>query len=443
MNKSLIFLYSFFIFNVSFAQEIIERDVNSAALSEIKVIKIYIPKNYFENDKLSYPLAIVLDADDLFDSYVGISKLYSKKGIIPEQIIVGVSQDIEEFKQRDYGYNILNSYPTNASMNVFQYISTELVPFIEKYYRVANFTTIIGNELTANFTNYFLFEKSPLFNAYININPYYAPDMPDYVSTYAEGLGGKDFYYYVSLGKETKQKTKKTILDVDLNISQLKNNYFNYKLETFENASKITAIPQSIASALDFIFTTYSPISKEEYKENIEYLTPQAAIEYLLYKYEYIKYLFGKKIPIRKQDFIAIESLVMDKENGVYLKKLGDMALKRFPKDELGNYYLGMYHERKLEYREALLEYKKGYQKIPEDSPYSLGFFKNIKRIADKQLQMQEEAKAPYEPKTEDTVPIEKNTENTEESAIEENPSETENTSEIENTEEIVDAENN
>ncbi|WP_139959341.1 alpha/beta hydrolase [Flavicella sediminum] len=425
MKNPLLFLYSFFVFSFSFAQDIIKRDVNSAILNEIKEVKLYIPENYFENDKFKYPLTIVLDEGDLFDSYVGISKLYAKKGLIPEQIIVGVSQDIEEFKERDYGYNMMNSYPTNSSMNVFKYIGAELVPFIEKYYRISNFYTIIGNEITANFNNYFLLEKRPLFNAYININPYYAPDMPDYIKTYAEGLGGRDFYYYLSLGKHTKEKVKETILDVDLGLSQLKNNYFKYKLEAFENSSKIVAIPQSIASAIDFIFTTYSPISEEEFKENIEYLTPQAAIEYLLYKYEYIEYLFGKKVPIRKDDFIAIESLVMEKENGTYLKKLSDLALKYFPKDELGDYYLGMYYEKKEDYREALLAYKKGYRKIPEDSPYSLGFFKNIKRIADKQLQLQQEAKAASEQSDEN---LDESIDATESEDTDETSSATENT---------------
>ena len=131
MKNIFLCILLFFVFTTNFAQEIVEKDIHSTYLSEVKVVKVFIPESY-EANKNKYPLTIVLDADELFDSYVAISKLFSKRNKIPAQIIVGISQDIEVFRQRDYGFHLNNSYPTNLSMNTYEYIDKELIPFMKE-----------------------------------------------------------------------------------------------------------------------------------------------------------------------------------------------------------------------------------------------------------------------------------------------------------------------
>jgi len=381
MKNIFLCILFFFVFTTNFAQEIVEKDIHSTYLSEVKVVKVFIPESY-EVNKNKYPLTLVLDSDELFDSYVAISKLFSKRNKIPAQVIVGISQNIEVFRQRDYGYHLNNSYPTNLSMNVYEYIDKELIPFMKENYRIANFKTIVGNELTANFSNYFLLHKRPTFNGYINLNPSYAEDMPEYLRKYVTELKGKECFYYLAHGKNTTQKKKKLIDAVDVKLAGIPNVFFNYKFEYFDKVSETVTIPQSIASSLDHIFSMYSSISKKEFKDNIAYLSPLAAMEYLQYKYENIEYLYGTKIDIRKEDFIAIEGLVIDKEEGIHLEAFGNLALEHFPKEPLGDYYLGQFYEKQLDYRNASLSYKRGYAKIPVGSSKADGFFINIKRIA-------------------------------------------------------------
>lgn len=381
MKNRCLLLLMLFVFSNNFAQQIVEKDVNSTYLSEIKVVKVYLPKTY-EKSERKYPLTIVLDADELFDSYVATSKLFAKRDKTPEQIIVAISQDIEVFRQRDYGYQLKNSYPTNLSQNVYEYIAKELIPFMKENYRVANFKTIVGNELTANFANYFLLNKTPVFNGYININPFYAQDMPEYLRKYCTELKGKDCFYYLAHGNDTQRQNKKTIDAVDVKLTGVANVFFSYKFEYFDKVSNVTTIPQSIASSIDHIFSTYTSISKKEYEDNIAYLSPLAAMEYLQYKYENIEYLYGAKVDIRKEDFIAIEGLVIDKEEGIHLEAFGELALELFPKEPLGDYYLGLFYEKQQDYRSASLSYKRGYVKIPTGSARADGFFINIKRVA-------------------------------------------------------------
>lgn len=384
------------LFTKTTAQQVVEQDLHSLLLNEVKVLRIYIPEGY-EASKSKYPLTVVLDSDVLFDSYVASAQLFAHNEKAPGQIIVGVSQNIEAYKFRDYGYNFINSYPNNTSMNIIQYIKTELVPFLKKNYRIANFKTIVGMELTGNFVNYFMFDKELMFNGYVSINSHYAPDMPDFMKRYAKAIKGDETFYYMGHGNNSHANRQKVIDAVDVGLQGVSNPYFYYKYEAFENASNLVAIPQSLASAQSFLFSMYSSISKEEYEENLAFLSPLAAIEYLLFKYENIEYLYGTKIPIRLEDFIAIESIVMDKEEGKHLKEYGELILEKHPKEALGHYYIGQYYEKKKDYDEALLCYKRGLSKIPESSPKFDGFFMNIKRITTLQRLEKEEANRPRE----------------------------------------------
>ena len=380
MKNYLLFIFLFLVSIENFGQEINQMDIHSAHLNEVKVIQVFVPDGY-KVLKKKYPLTIILDSDVLFDSYVASAKLFSNDKINPQQIIVSIKQFKNENRQKNYGYDNLNGFPNRNSLNMLNFIKLELLPTLKKKYKIANFKTIVGTELTANFINYFIFDKSPAFDAYVSINPELATDMPEHLKVYVPEIKGNDTYYYMAHGNQTLEKHKKLIDAADVGLANISNLYFNYKYENFSHSSTIVSIPQSLASAQEYIFSMYSPISDKEYEDNISFLSPEAAIEYLLYKYENIEYLFGEKIAIRLEDFVKLEPIIIDKNEGKKLKKYGELVLEIHPKSPLGNYYIGQYFEKRQEYSKALLSYKKGYAKIPQSSPKSYGYYMNIKRI--------------------------------------------------------------
>ena len=311
MKKLCVFFLPFLFCGSFYAQEIIEEDFYSVALNEIKVLQIFIPEGYDLSEN-KYPLTVVLDADDLFETYVSISKLFAKNDKVPNQIIVGVSQNIAPYRALEYGYDSTNSYPTQKGMQVFQYISQELVPHFLENYRISDFKTIVGQEITANFTNYFLLDKKPVFNAYINLHPVFAIDMPSYLGNSTYKLKRKRlFLLRFPRAQNTPSDTKERMANVDAYIAQIENSYFHYKFEDFEESSELLCIPKGIASALGHIFSRYASITDNELNSEIVYLSPLAAMEYLQFKYENIAYLFGKEMAIRMEDFIAIESVII------------------------------------------------------------------------------------------------------------------------------------
>jgi hypothetical protein len=366
------------------AQTIKYKNFNSDELQENRGLKIYIPESYQTDESQFYPLTIVLDAEYLFDVYVANAKLFAQKDKAPEQIIVGINQNYYNQRYKDCSYADENSMPTEDGMAFYRFIKVEILNYFEDNYRVSPFKTIVGNTLTGNFINYFLIEDYPDFDAFININPYYAFDMPSLLLNKIPNLNDEIIYYYLSNGTYNSDKRKQPITTTnDLLVNNVTQK-FNYKYDFFKNSSKTASIGQSIPSALAFIFEMYSSISKEEFETKIKDLHPVDAIAYLENKYVEIEYLFGSNLKIRERDIIAIESIILDKENGDYLKNFGEMINRLYDDSPLGDYYIGMYYETGGKYKQALKYYKTGYMKLPEGDPNVDGYYENIERVLKK-----------------------------------------------------------
>ena len=384
MKKLLLFLFSMLISINSFSQNIQLKKFNSIELGNDRYLKIYIPPSYHLDQTKLYPLTIVLDAEYLFDVYVGNSILFANKDKAPEQIIVGINQNQYNERYEDCSYLEENSFPTEQGNSFYKFIRSELFEYFENNYRISPFKTIVGNTLTANFINYFLIEDYPAFNAFININPHYALDIPAMLQTKIQSLNDENTYYYLSNSKYNIDKWKKSIKTTNSLLSISENPKFKYKFDSFDNSSKTASIGQAIPSALAFIFELYSAISKEEFEKNIKHLSPPDAIAYLENKYVEIEYLFGSNLKIRERDIFSVESIILDKENGDYLKNFGEMINKLYNESPIGDYYIGRYYETGGKLKLALRYYKSGYMKLPENDPNADGYYENIERILKK-----------------------------------------------------------
>ncbi len=370
--------------SVVYSQNTQVKKFNSTELNTERYLKIYVPPGYDSDEAKLYPLTIVLDAEYLFDVYVGNSILFSAMEKAPEQIIVGINQNQYNERVRDCAYSKENSLPTADSEAFYRFIRSELLDYLEENYRLSPFKTIVGNTLTANFINYFLIEDDPGFNAFVAINPYYATDMPAMIQQKIQALKEENRYYYLSGGSYISENWETAITGTNELLKTANNPKFKYQYEFFENSNSVASIGQSIPSAFAFIFDLYSAISKEEFEKNIKDLSPADAIAYLENKYVEIEYLFGSNLKIRESDIFAIESIILDKENGDYLKNFGEMINKLYKESPIGDYYIGRYYETGGKFKQALEYYKSGYMKLPEGDPNADGYYENIERVLKK-----------------------------------------------------------
>ncbi len=382
--KKIVFIL-LFISAIGFSQDnIIYKKFNSDMLNTERILKIYLPESYETNEDGTYPVAIIFDAELLFDVYVANAKLFAARDKAPDQIVVGILQNQNEERYADSDYSVDTGLPNEDSSKFYGFVRDELLPYIDDNYRTSLFKAIAGNTITANFINYFFLESTPIFNAYININPSYAMNMHEKLELKSQSLD-TEYFYYLSSGNFNTEKRIKGINEVNNLLKLSENDKFNYKYDDFSNSTKTASIGQAISSSMGFIFELFAAISKKEFEEDIANLEPAEAIEYLEKKYVEIEYLYGSNVKIRESDIYKIEPIIIDKANGDYLEEFGKMIMRLYPESPLGDYYIGMYYETGFEYRKALKYYKNGYAKIGSDNPNSDAYYANIERILEKQ----------------------------------------------------------
>ena len=387
--KLFFLLFSVYAFSQNVQTETFKSVELSGELNNERTIKIYIPESYKQDSTRVYPLALVLDAEYLFDIYVANSKLFALKDKAPEQIVVGIYQNQRNERKTDCEVNA-NSMLTESSSKFYKFIKNELLNYIEDSYRISPFRTIVGNTITANFTNYFMVENENLFNAYINVNPSYSADISELFRGKIPSIDSNT-YYYLNTGDYNGEQKDKAIETVYYVLKNFENENFKYKYDVFDGSTRISSIGQAISGAFSHIFNMYSSITKEEFDEHITKLSPPEAIEYLEKKYVEIQYSFGANLKIRQRDIFAVESIILDKEEGDYLEEFGKMINRLYPESPIGDYYIGQYYETGNDYKRALKYYKNGYSKISGEDPNADGYFQNVERVLAKQKSLRGE----------------------------------------------------
>jgi predicted alpha/beta superfamily hydrolase len=382
IHKSLSLIFLLFYFS-SYSQTIIKKSIDSDYLGYRREIKIYLPEGYEKDEEKNYPLAIILDAEYLFDLYVGNAVLFAAKDKAPKQIIIGIN--MAKTRKKDTYFNTENGTLTKNNANFYNFIRDEVIFEIESSYRTSPFITIIGEGTSANLITTFLGEETPIINAYICINPAFSDFITIQMQAYKLARFQQEdntFYFYTNNSNIFSNRKQTLINQLQQEVSSIELNNFNLINDTFNTENSISAIAEAIPRALTKVFEIYSAISKEEFDKNIKDLSPLDAIAYLENKYLEIEFLFGSNLGIREQDIFTVEKIIIEKENGDQLLNFGRMILKIFPSSPLGDYYIGRYYEEGKNIKKAIKYYKIGYGKMDPSDPNADAFYENIIRLS-------------------------------------------------------------
>lgn len=332
----------------------------SNKLGESREITIGLPPSYEKNPDKKYPILVLLDGDYLFDPFFGNLNFGAYWDDLPEIIIVGINQSKKDQRYTDSYYDEFQNVPTKKGAAFFEFIGTELLPNIEKKYRVAPFRIIAGNDTTAGYLNFFLYKDKPLFNAYISLSPELVPQMDLHIPDRLSKLKDPIFYYQSTCDGDFKEMLE-SVTKLNDNIKQITNTSLNYKYDHFKVSSHYASVLHSIPSALYHIFEIYQPISLNEYNEKIAILS-SGQVKYLTDKYGRIEKTFGLKAPVRISDFKAIEAAILKNKTYQELDKLSEIAQKNYPKSMLGDYELALMYEHLGDVKRAAKSYQNAAQ---------------------------------------------------------------------------------
>jgi predicted alpha/beta superfamily hydrolase len=338
--------------------QITHEEITSKKLGTSRNLTISLPAYYNEDKDKKYPLILLLDGDYLLDPFAGTLKYANYWDDLPEAIIVAIDESGEQ-RDNDTQVSELNSLPTGTGEQFYQFIATELVPYLEKKYRVSPFKVVAGHDATAGFINFFLYKDDPVFNGFICFSPELSEHMDTVLPERMAKLKKPVFYYLATAGGDV-DKLQKSTKALNDSLQVIKNANFRYYFENLGGASHYSLVTYGIPGALYSIFSSYQPISTIEYKEKIVTL-PSGYVDYLKKKYSIIEKDLGVPMRIRLNDFKAIEAAILKNTRYDELKDLASLARKNYPKTTLGEYYDGLYYEMKGELRKAKKTYLNSY----------------------------------------------------------------------------------
>lgn len=355
LKKSTFFVV--FLLTLNLNAQVTYENFYSEKLGENREIKIQLPRGYGSEEDKVYPLFIVLDGDYLFEAVAGNVDYYAYWDDMPGAVVVGINQAHSRFD--DCTYSAENSLPIEKGAGFFEFLGMELIPYLEKQYKLAGFRVAVGHDETANFINYYLLKGNPVFSGYIVISPELAPDTSNYLTERLPSLEKKIFYYLSTASNDVPVLREKTEA-FDSALKAIDNNNFFYTFDNFEGPTHYSLPAHSIPNALEAIFLVYKPISKKEFNETILKLDT-SPVAYLEEKYQTIHELFGLDKQILINDFKAIAAAIEKTEKWDYYEDLGKLARQEYPKTLLGSYYLARFYEETGNTKKAMKTYQSAY----------------------------------------------------------------------------------
>ena len=204
-------------------------EIQSDELAEKRVLNIYLPGGYDQNDSATYPVIYLLDgsADEDFIHIAGLVQFNNFEWInqVPKSIVVGIATVDRE---RDFTFPTTlqkdkKRFPTTGHSDKFiSFIEKELQPFIASKYHANQDKTLIGQSLGGLFATEVLLKQPALFNRYIIVSPSLWWDNGSLLDQHSAILT-EDFNQqtdiYIGVGKEGLTPTEiPRVMEVDANL---------------------------------------------------------------------------------------------------------------------------------------------------------------------------------------------------------------------------------
>lgn len=147
--------------------------IKSAVLGEDRTILVRTPAGY-DKDKVKYPVLYMTDGDAHMAHTASTVEFLARNGRTSELIVVGITntdrtRDLTPTKA--VGPNAAQ-FPTSGGADKFlKFIETELIPEIEKNYRVQPYRILAGHSLGGLFAVYAMVTRPELFKSYVAVSP--------------------------------------------------------------------------------------------------------------------------------------------------------------------------------------------------------------------------------------------------------------------------------
>src|SRR5215813_4674245 len=150
--------------------------LKSTVLGEDRTVLIRIPPGY-ETNNVKYPVLYMTDGDAHMGHTSATIEFLTRNGRISDLIVVGVTntdrtRDLTPVRSTAKNPAGELQFPTSGGAdNFLKFFETELIPEIEKQYRVQPYRIFAGHSLGGLFAIHAMISKPGLFNSYVAVSP--------------------------------------------------------------------------------------------------------------------------------------------------------------------------------------------------------------------------------------------------------------------------------
>jgi len=241
----------------------LKKTIHSEVLNEDRILWINLPTGYTESEQL-YPVIYLLDPDLNFAYVSELEKFLSDRYRVPKSIIVGIVntdrvRDFTPTHSITFHGKVDNSLMTTGGAKKFQsFLKTEVIPFVEKNFRVAPYRILEGHSLGGLFALYCKVEDSELFQAYIIISPAIYDGNSKILEQFPEALSKNNdrvSYLHLSIGDEPDGRDPVNVLHEQLKKYALKTLKWDFK--TYMKEDHFSVGYQSMYDGLRFIYSKW------------------------------------------------------------------------------------------------------------------------------------------------------------------------------------------
>ena len=207
MKQILSALLSFLVISC-FAQQVDTMSINSQLLNEQRKLIVYTPAQYSYAENQKFEMIYVFDAQarEIFDM-VQSTMAFKNNNICPMIVVGVISSDrnedflpTNEYKETSDKFN---GHLGNAD-KFLNFISDELLPFIDKKYRTLPKRIAVAHSNGGTFITYSFLQKPNLFDSYIAISPDFGYDKMQFVKRFKSfkpgSLTSDKFFYMCNSG---------------------------------------------------------------------------------------------------------------------------------------------------------------------------------------------------------------------------------------------------
>ena len=338
--------------------------IYSNVLSEEREIYIYEPKGFWGLDEEmdNLPVIYVMDGESQFQSTVStidyLSSAPNGNDMMPRSIVVGIpntnrNRDLTPVKGM-LGKDTSTIETTGGGRLFLDFITSELIPYIDSNYPTCNHRTIIGHSLGGLITFEALLNKREHFTNYVAIDPALGFGNKSYMHTILDTLRNADLsdenlFFAAANSRPTfmsidklKSDTSQIMQQIDkpnyefLSLNDSKDWRINVDMKYYQDENHFSVPYRSTYDAMKFFYSFYP------YKEMMDYYHPEFGnkkdlISMIEKHYQKISQKMGCEI-IPMQGYINSFAFGMG--------DLGrpDLAL------ELFNYNISLYHDKPTVY---------------------------------------------------------------------------------------------